>query len=384
MLLLAPVGVLLLKFSGWLGSNTLQNSLIWILLELSIVLLFGLMFSLVRYSLQTGLTISNVLMRFKFFLLLVWLLIAVTTSAQSLYAFLDPNTDLFGYKLKNGTTVIPPQFHVVAHQQWKHVAFVASDSGWISIDSKNRFLFRAFTVDNAPDEFSNGLCRIIVNGKVGYINKKGRVVITPKFACAEPFVGGKAKVAFECATKRVNEVTTQHSSHWFEIEKQGRFTQLNLLYTANDVESITYTSYYVHIDELSLNHQTDTIDNGEWSSPMYQWLEKIWKQTKAGKIVVYANKECSIPLTHEQVNKLLVKSYTFKSHDSTTFNITEQTLDIETHAENISLLKCYERWVTISNGKWHKQLISFAPVLELKDNTAEYPFLKNELFWIKQ
>ncbi|MGB2824559.1 MAG: WG repeat-containing protein, partial [Phycisphaerae bacterium] len=42
--------------------------------------------------------------------------------------------------------------------------------------------------------FSEGRARIVSSGKVGYVGREGRIAIRPRFARAEPFSGGLARV----------------------------------------------------------------------------------------------------------------------------------------------------------------------------------------------
>ncbi|MDP3583484.1 MAG: hypothetical protein Q8S39_16225, partial [Ignavibacteria bacterium] len=87
-----------------------------------------------------------------------------------------------------------------------------------------KILFDAYMFDNGPDELADGLFRIIRNGKIGYADKNGFIVIEPKFECADKFENGNANVALECR-KVVDAYDSEHSrmesNSWFYIDKKG-------------------------------------------------------------------------------------------------------------------------------------------------------------------
>src|SRR5688572_27508625 len=71
-------------------------------------------------------------------------------------------------------------------------------AGFIGIDMSGKTLFEIYQFDNGPDYVEDGLFRIIKDGKIGYANELGDVVIEPQFSCAHPFENGQAKVALNC------------------------------------------------------------------------------------------------------------------------------------------------------------------------------------------
>ena len=50
----------------------------------------------------------------------------------------------------------------------------------VAIDRNERILFEAYLFDNGPDYTSEGLFRIIHDGKIGFANENGEVVIAPR------------------------------------------------------------------------------------------------------------------------------------------------------------------------------------------------------------
>ncbi len=110
---------------------------------------------------------------------------------------------------------------LVCSGQKSNNCIALTDSGWIAIHAKTNTISRPFLVDNGPDDFSNGLCRIVKDNKIGYINRKGQVVISPKYDCAERFMKGKAKVSTDCATVPQGEYYYWVYRSYFMVNKKG-------------------------------------------------------------------------------------------------------------------------------------------------------------------
>ncbi len=134
----------------------------------------------------------------------------------------DPHYNAFGYINRKGDTVIPYfKYSKCYTDTFRTIAIVLKQGmGYIAIDKKEVFLFRVFPYNNQPDSPSEGLFRIIENGKTGYADKEGRVVITPKFDCAFPFKGGLAKVGEQ--SRDMNKAGIYDSRFiWYYIDKKG-------------------------------------------------------------------------------------------------------------------------------------------------------------------
>ncbi len=99
---------------------------------------------------------------------------------------------------------------------------VATESGQLrGIDGKGNELFEVFMYDNGPDYLADGLFRVIKNGKMGYANTNGKIIIEPRFACAYPFKEGFAKVSDNCTIEKDGEYSRWISEDWYWINKQG-------------------------------------------------------------------------------------------------------------------------------------------------------------------
>ena len=101
---------------------------------------------------------------------------------------------------------------------------VQTDNGkWVIKNSKKTVLYEVFPYDNGPDYPSEGLIRVVKNGKIGYADaKKYTLVIAPQFDCAFPFENGKAKVSNNCKTIKEGEHSVWTSDAWQYVDKKGK------------------------------------------------------------------------------------------------------------------------------------------------------------------
>jgi hypothetical protein len=129
-----------------------------------------------------------------------------------------------GYVNMVGDTVIPiGKYHYCYTDTLKYFAIVLTkQSKCVAIDRNEKELFEVFWLDNGPDNVSEGFFRIKKNGKIGYSNLKGKIVVEPEFECAFPFKNGKAKVSIDCKTISDGEYHRWKSDDWLYIDKEGK------------------------------------------------------------------------------------------------------------------------------------------------------------------
>ncbi|WP_163718739.1 WG repeat-containing protein [Mangrovibacterium lignilyticum] len=130
-----------------------------------------------------------------------------------------------GYANQDGDTIIPIgkyaycltdtiiDFGIVMHKGEKAIA----------IDRRENFLYEVYWFDNGPDRIINNRFRIIQQGKIGYANRKGEIVIKPQFQCATPFKQGAARVSYSCDPGEPDKDGHQKmtSNDWFRIDVDG-------------------------------------------------------------------------------------------------------------------------------------------------------------------
>jgi len=153
----------------------------------------------------------------------------IIPSADTLYSFSsDENaTEMScGYKNNKGDTIIPlGKYMQCFTDTFIHFAIVYDKkndaSKMIAINRKDEIIFDIYYYDNGPDYISEGLFRIKRNGKIGYANEQGEIVIDPIYECANAFENNKAKVALKCTLTKEGEYTRQDSDAWFFIDRKG-------------------------------------------------------------------------------------------------------------------------------------------------------------------
>jgi len=127
-----------------------------------------------------------------------------------------------GYINGKGDTIVPIGKYLLCQDSViKKIGFVYGNKGIFCIDAKGTELFEVFNYDNGPDYPSQGLFRIVKDGKIGYANMKGMVVIAPQYKCAWPFEKGKAKVSYNCKFRKEGEITMWEDGEWLFIDKKG-------------------------------------------------------------------------------------------------------------------------------------------------------------------
>lgn len=152
-----------------------------------------------------------------------------------LISFNDTIKDQWGYKNRNGEIVIPLGKYLRCFTDtFKTYAIVVKqNSGFIAIDRQENVLYDVFPFDNAPDEPSEGLFRILVDKKIGYADSlTGQVAIKPQFDCAWPFENGVAEVSTDCKTRTEGEHSSWIGNHWFYIDKSGNRVEKPLTTTS--------------------------------------------------------------------------------------------------------------------------------------------------------
>ncbi len=140
---------------------------------------------------------------------------------QSIFKFDAP----CAFVNKNKDTIIPfGKFTVFETDTMINFTFVNEiDKGFVGINQKGEVLFDAYTFgDLILDKYSEGLIRIKQNGKIGYANKEGKIIIKPIYRYAEPFSKGKAKVSFDCKSNIDSDEHINYTiNSWFYINKKG-------------------------------------------------------------------------------------------------------------------------------------------------------------------
>lgn len=134
-------------------------------------------------------------MKIKNILVLLGVLISCSLYSQNgkLYSYCPyPEIDetACGFVDSNNNIVIPVgKYQYIYTSEFDKIAFVSikGKSGVFAIDRSENILFQVFIIDNGPDQVSNGLFRIVENGKIGFANMQGQIIIQPIYLFAFPF-----------------------------------------------------------------------------------------------------------------------------------------------------------------------------------------------------
>lgn len=151
--------------------------------------------------------------------------VTTVTNNDFLYRLVDENDENSCiYLNQKGDTVIHQnQYAYCFNDTIRHYGCVmTTDNICMAIDKNGREMYQVFWYDNGPDYLSEGLFRMLENGKIGYANEFGKVVILPQFECADSFENGRARVTKKCKLIPEGEYTRRESSEWFYINKQGQ------------------------------------------------------------------------------------------------------------------------------------------------------------------
>ena len=120
-----------------------------------------------------------------------------------------PRTSIYSYVITatTGDTVAKldsAKYYACFSYKFSHFTIVSVRNriGWWAMDVHEHLLFRVFNAgytEPDPDELVEGMIRIIgKNGKIGYANERGTVVIKPQFDNATVFHNGRALVYKKC------------------------------------------------------------------------------------------------------------------------------------------------------------------------------------------
>jgi hypothetical protein len=131
----------------------------------------------------------------------------ITSKAQSDYfqdQHINTNNKLFpvkqngkwGYINDLGQIIIKAKY-LVAQPFSEDIAFVRTTKNLKAIDNLGNTIFTLPINSNFPGAYSEGLAPLLIDGKYGFINTKGKTVIEPQFDFASPFSEGLALIKKE-------------------------------------------------------------------------------------------------------------------------------------------------------------------------------------------
>jgi len=134
--------------------------------------------------------------------------------------------DGFAFVNQKGDTIIPygKFYHSFSDTIVTYGVIIEKKSyDLIGINQNGERIYEIYKYDNGPDYISDGLFRILRDGKIGYADKTGKIIIEPQFECASTFLNGIAEATYDCYLYwDLDEHLRSESKSWFNIDKNGK------------------------------------------------------------------------------------------------------------------------------------------------------------------
>jgi WG containing repeat len=108
-------------------------------------------------------------------------------------------------------------------------AFTILSFGRVYINRTGRIIIRDVAFfDNGPDDFHHGLVRIERDGKWGYADPTGRIVVPMQYSCAlnykDQYTDIGPILCVGCHSQKVGEYTDCDGGKWFRTDPHGTLT----------------------------------------------------------------------------------------------------------------------------------------------------------------
>lgn len=162
----------------------------------------------------------------RLFTSLVWMILLYACTVQKpreIYAI--EQNERYGFIDASGDTLVSCRFEMVFTDTIRTIGFAAENGRIWCLNNRGKILFETYNYDNGPDWQSEGLFRFIgKNGRIGFADTLGNIVVPAIYRFAYPFKDGKAKVTREGQLQRdsTSEHNTWVSPHWMVIDRNGR------------------------------------------------------------------------------------------------------------------------------------------------------------------
>jgi hypothetical protein len=156
----------------------------------------------------------------KQILLIISLVPILSFSQQKeVLKYFKSKDSLVGVKNQNGKIIVPAQFKVFSYLKdgesvegetiyfdgFKNDEAKEKNAWGYVYDKKGNFLYRPFFYDNGADYFSEGVRRFVKNGKVGFVDRNGTIVIEANHDFASPFNYGYAAFCDSCDWEKTDD-----------------------------------------------------------------------------------------------------------------------------------------------------------------------------------
>lgn len=229
------------------------------------------------------------------------------------------------YLNERGDTIVPyGKYRYCQTDTITEIGFVYENkpkkSRIVCINDAGKELFYVFKCDNGPDYLKEGLFRMMdEQGRIGFADSSGNVVIHPQFLYATPFANGHAYVTEHGGESNEREHTSWQSDEWKIINRNGNklleytviqedkaVKELLIRYShpSGSIRSLTYTypedivladNFHaeVTLKDLNFDGQDDiAIPLGNYGNQRIQYEDGyLWDKTQKTYVPVKQLKE---------------------------------------------------------------------------------------------
>lgn len=180
-------------------------------------------------------------------LLLIFFLInpplwAQNTDSYNLYYYINRADSLVGVKDSKGKIIIPARYpcylshytdtipitdNIIRMMDIKREQGKTATSYGDAYDRSGKLLYHPLFFDNGDDYFKEGTARCVENGKAGFVNDKGTIIIQPQWDWVSSFNYGYAHVCDGCYWNYSKDREHPHLAYYknadtFYINKKGQ------------------------------------------------------------------------------------------------------------------------------------------------------------------
>lgn len=205
----------------------------------------------------------------KVLLLISIIPVLAFSQEKEVLRYFKTKESLVGVKNQKGEIVIPAQFKIYSDLkdgevvEGETILFDGNKTGgnqeknaWGYVyDRKGDFLYQPFMYDNGPDYFVEGLRRFVKNGKIGFADRNGKVIIEPKHDFVDYFNYGYASFCDGCDWEKTDD---EHKSivggKWGMMNARGETVPPITKYSEKDVKIVgKYYPYPFQYNEKEKN-----------------------------------------------------------------------------------------------------------------------------------
>lgn len=209
----------------------------------------------------------------KALLLITMIPILAFSQKKEVLRYFISKDSLIGVKNQAGKIIIPAEFKdytgikdgellqdgignetILFHGGKKGDQYEKNTFGYV-YDRKGNFLYKPYLYDNGADYFSEGLRRFVKNGKVGFADRNGIIVVQPKHDFVSSFNYGYASFCDGCGWEKTED---EHKSiiggTWGVMNRKGETVQPLTKYSDKDLDlEGKYYSYPFQYSEKEKN-----------------------------------------------------------------------------------------------------------------------------------